>query len=135
MKILRTSTSGESSRLLDRRLRGRNEVGAVDEVVRVVANDSEFGHRALEVVHHQLLVVDHALPLARGALVAGERKVGLETHLALSGEWRVDFCTFGVVNAEGNAGTLKQHFKEDLGVEGERRGIERNSGVAGNESV
>lgn len=43
----------------------RNDVRAVDKIGSVVANDSELGHRALEVRHHQLLVVYRALPLAR----------------------------------------------------------------------
>ena len=135
LDIFRASSSREGGRLVDGGLCGRDEVGAIDKVPRVVADDCKLLHSALEVVHHKLLVVDHALPFARSAVVTCESEVGLETHLAFSRKGRVDLGTVGVVNAEGNTGALKEDFKEDLGVEGEGSSVERNSLVSGYEGI
>lgn len=51
-----------------RRNRLGDDVRAVNEFSRVLTEDGEFGHGGLEVAHHQLLVVDHALPLASSSL-------------------------------------------------------------------
>jgi hypothetical protein len=104
--------------------RRRDDLGAVDEVARVVAEHGELGHRRLEAVRHQLLLVDEALPDARRARVARERKVGLEAQLARVGalgerERRHDLA--GVVARPREAGALEQHLEEDLGVHHERR--------------
>ena len=60
--------SGEGRGLAEGRLRDGDDFGAVDEVARVVADNGELSHGGLEVAHHELLVVDHALPCAGGAL-------------------------------------------------------------------
>ena len=98
--------------------------GAVDEVVRVVAEDGELGHRGPERVHHKLLLVAEALPEARRARVAREREVALQPELArvVPGplrQRRRDLAR--VVVRAGEARALEQHLEEDLGVEGEGR--------------
>lgn len=124
-----------------------------------MADDSELGHRRLEVRLHELLVVDHALPLASSALqkgsggqyrahymfldiseitygVTSERLVGLEAHLSGFGYRGVGLRAGGAaVNAEGDTNTLEQDFEEDLGVEGEWRAVEGNGLVPGDESI
>ena len=76
-------------------------------------------HGGPKVVHHERLVVDHALPLASRAAIPSEREIGLKTHLALEGKRRVDLGASGVIHAEGDADPSEQDLKEDLGVEGE----------------
>ena len=110
------------SGLLDGGLGRGDDVGAVDQVVPAVAEDSKLRHGSLEARRHELLLVDEALPEARSALIAGEGEVGLETHLtsvgaAAEGEWGGDLA--GVVASSGETGTLQQDLEEDLGVEGE----------------
>lgn len=46
----------------------RDDIGAVNKLADILPDDSKFGHSRLEVGHHKLLVVYHALPLASGAL-------------------------------------------------------------------
>lgn len=47
----------------------------------------------------------------------------------------VDLSTVGVVDTEGDANTLEQDLEEDLGVEGERGGVEGNCLVSWDECV
>lgn len=54
--------------LSDRRLRERNHLRTINKFQWVVADNSKFCHRGLEVNLHEELVVDHALPLAGSAL-------------------------------------------------------------------
>ena len=70
------------------------------------------------------LVVDHALPEARSALVVRESEVGLETHLTSVGadgerEWGLDLAG-AVGKLAGESLALEQDLEEELGVEGER---------------
>ena len=81
-----------------------DDLGAVDEAARVLAKHGHLRHHLRELAHHQLLVrcwqgknvmsvpvvrakggwetlTDEGLPLAGGARIAGDREVGLETHL------------------------------------------------------
>ena len=44
-----------------------DDLGAVGERADVVAEDGHLGHGLLEALHHELLVVDERLPLARRA--------------------------------------------------------------------
>ena len=123
LEVLGAGRGGERRGGADGGLGHRDDIGAVDEVVGVVAEDCELSHRGLERRGHERLLVDEALPEARSALVAGEGEVGLETHLtgvgaAAEGEWRGDLA--GVVGGSGEADTLQQDLEEDLGVEGER---------------
>ena len=131
LNIVRRGSGGEGRGLGDGRKRSGDDVGAVDEVVRVVANNGELGHSGLEVRHHELLVVNHALPLASSALITGKSEVGLETHLVRLRERGVDLSTVGVVDAEGDTDTLEQDLEEDLGVESEWGGVEGNRLVSG----
>lgn len=68
LKVTAACTSGEGRGLLDRRDRLGDDIGAVDELVRVVADNGELGHGRLEVGHHEALVVNHALPFTSSAL-------------------------------------------------------------------
>lgn len=45
-----------------------DDVRAVNEVIWIVAHNSQFSHSRLEVEHHEQLVVHHALPFACCAL-------------------------------------------------------------------
>ena len=135
MHVCAGCASGEGCWLAEGRLRDGDDFGAVDEVARIVADNGELSHGGLEVAHHELLVVDHALPRAGGTEVAGERKVGLETHLSRLGDRRVDLRAVGVVDTEWDARALEQDLEEDLGVESERRRVERDGLVSGDERV
>lgn len=66
--VLWRGSSREGRRFGNRRKWVGENIGAVDEVVWVVASDGKLSHRRLEVRHHELLVVNHALPLASSAL-------------------------------------------------------------------
>ena len=82
----------------------------------------ELRHRGLERLRHELLLVDEALPEARGARVVRKAEVGLEAELAdvravPDGEGRGDLAR--VVVSPGEADALEQDLEEDLGVEGE----------------
>ena len=147
--------NGIRSRDTKRRSRLGDDIRAVNQLAYVLAESSELGHRALEVGHHQSLVVDHALPRASRALLEGvpmsfedfckgrgtyrvtrERKVGLETHLAGGRDGRKHLSTRrAAVQAEGEADTLEQDLEEDLSVERERCAVEGNSLVSGDERV
>lgn len=124
LQVLWASGGREGRGLVDSRLRGGQDLGAVDQVAGVVAENGELGERGLEARRHELLLVDEALPEACRARVMGERKVGLETHLA-----RIVAAVLrkrgrnlaGVVVASREADTLEQDLEEDLGVEHERR--------------
>ena len=56
------------SRLRDWGKRDGDGLRAIDELANILSGDGELSHRALEVAHHQLLVIDHALPFAGRAL-------------------------------------------------------------------
>lgn len=123
LKVFGTGGGGERGGLLDGGQGDGNDVGAVDEVRAVVAEDGELVEGGPEAVGHELLLVDEALPEAGGALVAGQDEVGLETELAgvgarARGQGRGDLT--GVVFGAGEEGALEQDLEEDLGVEGER---------------
>lgn len=62
-------------------------------------------------------------------------KVGLETHLVLVSETRVDLSTIGVIDTEGDTDALEEHLEEDLGVEGEGCRIEGNGLVTRYEGI
>lgn len=68
LEIAAARTGREGCRLLYRRKRLGDDIGTVDKIVRVVADDSKLRHSRLEVGHHKLLVVDHALPFTSSAL-------------------------------------------------------------------
>lgn len=123
LEILGASGCREACGLVDGGLRDGNNLGAVDQAAAAVAEDGQLGHRGLEAVRHELLLVDESLPEACSALVASKGEVGLETHLAgvvaaALGERRGHFT--GVVVASGEPGALEQDFEEDLSVERER---------------
>ena len=122
LEILGTSGSGERSGLLDGGLGDGDNVGAVNEVFTLAAEDGELSECSLEACGHELLLVDEALPEASSAFVAGKDEVGLETELASVGtlaleEGRGDFSS--VVEGSGEASTLEQDLEEDLSVESE----------------
>jgi hypothetical protein len=122
LEVLSALGGWERRGLVHCRLRRGDDIGAVDEAVTVVAEDSELGHSGLEAGGHECLLVDEALPEARSARVARECKVGLETHLAsvgAAGQRKRRRNLASVVSCSGEAGALEQHFKEHLGVEGE----------------
>lgn len=124
LEVLRACRSGERGGRARRRLGDRDDGGAVDEVVAVVAEHGELLDCFFERRGHRLLLVDEALPGAGGALVAGKREVGLEAQLADvgavgDGERGGDLA--GVVGQAGETGALEQDLEEDLGVEVERR--------------
>ena len=48
----------------------RNELGAVDKSARVLPDNGELHHRFAEVLVHEILVVDHALPFTGSTLGA-----------------------------------------------------------------
>lgn len=56
------------SMLLNCWLRLGDELGAVNELPSVLTDVRELHHRVAEVGHHQLLVVNHALPFASSTL-------------------------------------------------------------------
>ena len=123
LDILRASRGGEARGLVDGGLGDRHDLRAVDELVAVVAEDGELGHRGLEAVHHEFLLVHEALPGACRARVARECEVGLETHLAgvvAAVLWQGGSDLAGVVAPSGEADTLQKHLEIDLSVEGER---------------
>lgn len=84
LEALLARGGGKARGLVHGRLRRRHDVGAVDQAPTraVVAEDRELGHRRIESLRHELPPVDEAMPEACRALVAREREVGLETHLA-----------------------------------------------------
>jgi len=107
--------------------RSRNDFTAINQFIRVVANDSEFSHGCLEVRGHQLLLVDLLLPLASGTFVTGDEEIGLKTQLSLvlTTVLREGRCSFTAVVAQsGESSTLEKNFEEDLSIEGEGRRIE-----------
>lgn len=55
-------------------LRGRNDLGAVDELRGVLADNGELGHGRLECGLHLRLVGHKRLPSASSARVAGQLK-------------------------------------------------------------
>ena len=89
-----------------------------------MTKDRELGHCGLKALRHELLLVHEALPEAGGAAVAGEREVGLQTHLAGVGavgqrQRRRDLAD--VVVGAWEPDTLEKSLKEELGIEGEGR--------------
>ena len=124
LEVVGAGSSREGGRLASGGHGRGHDGGAVDEVVRVVAEDGELRHRSLEGLSHEFLLVDKALPEASSARVVGEAKVGLETEFANIGavgdrERRGHLA--GVVVQSGEANALEQDLKEDLSVEGEGR--------------
>lgn len=90
---------------------------------------------SLEAVRHELLVVDHFLPSTSSLRVVRDRKVGLETHRALVGK-RVGNLGGGLSGSRWESlVTPEEDFKEDLGVESERSGVERNGLSVVNQSI
>lgn len=97
----------------------RGKVRAINEGA--VPDDSELGYCACEAALPQLLVVDHALPIAGSARVAGESEVGMQVHLTRAANRRVHLSAVGVVHTKRNTSTLEKDLKEDLGVRGDVR--------------
>ena len=46
----------------------RNELGAVDKSARVLSDNGELHHRFAEILVHEVLVVNHALPFTGSTL-------------------------------------------------------------------
>ena len=78
-----------------------------------MADNRQLKHRRLEVIAHGVLVGDEALPLARGAGVAREVVVGLETDL--TSESGFDLAL--VAASAGEKRAAKLGLNEELGVE------------------
>ena len=89
----------------------------------------------LEVVHHELLVVDHLLPCASGLGIVRDGEVGLETHLTLCGEGVRDLSIGLTGGRRESLVALEEDLEEDLGVEGEGGRVEGNSLAVEDESV
>ncbi len=157
LDILRSSPSREGRWLLDSGLGNGNGLGAVHELVDILARDGELRHRLQEVViqfrnsldskrkkliahtleaaHHEGLVVDHILPSARRLRVVRDREVGLETQLALCCE-RIGHLSGGLTRRRREGlGALEQDLKEDLRIEREGRRVEGHRGAIGDERV
>lgn len=120
LKVLGTSGSGERSGCADSGPGCRDDVGAVDQVSGVMAEESELVDGGTEALGHELLLVDEALPEAGSAGVAGEDEVGLQAHFAdvcaaADGEGGRHFTS--VVIGSGEADTREQSLQEELGVE------------------
>jgi hypothetical protein len=111
-----------------------DERGAVDEVSLVLAKEGELRHGSFKACHHELLLVDETLPEARGARVASQSKVGLQTEHAgvipalgdiTQRKRRSDFA--GIVVGSGEANAFEKDLQEDTRVEGEGSSVERSS--------
>lgn len=103
--------------------RGRDDIRAVDERARVLAEHGHLRERGLERALQLRLVVHERLPLAGRTLVAREQAVGLETELAA--ERRLDLTLVAAVAGEESAAELS--LDEELGVEQLGGGVERRS--------
>lgn len=110
LKIVRALGGRERRRLVRGRPRLGNNLGAVNQLVAVVAKNSELGHGVLEAVHHELLLVDEAFPEACSSRITGKHEVRLQAKLAsvvaaAFGEWRRGFSF--VIRGSGEPDALK----------------------------
>lgn len=81
--------------------------------------------------HNFAALTDESLPEARSSGIPSDGKVRLEAELAgivpaSQGQWRHDLPD--VVSRSGETCASEEHLEEDLGVEIERRRIERCRG-------
>ena len=107
-----------------------NDIGAVNELVGVLAENLQLSHGGLEFSHHELLVVDHGLPEASSPWVLGDGEVALKAHL--TGEWGKNFTRSRGVVLVRECLALEEDLEEDLGVEGEGgrvKGCSWDSGI------
>ena len=110
---VRVGEAGGEVRVARGRGRGLDDVGAVDELALVVAEDGHLAERGLERGLELRLVVHERLPLAGRARVARELRVGLETELAV--ERRLDLALVAPRAGEERAAELG--LDEELSVE------------------
>lgn len=103
--------------------RSGNDVRAVDERARVLAEHGHLRERGLERALELRLVVDERLPLAGGALIARKEAVGLEAELAA--ERGLDLTLVAAVAGEERAAELG--LDEELRVEQLGGGVEGRS--------
>lgn len=96
-----------------------------------MAEDRKFSHCGLEALCHKFLLIDETLPEASRARVAGERKIGLQTHLAgvvATALRKRGRDLAGVVVRSWKSDALQQYFEEDLSVEREGSLVQKWSG-------
>ena len=105
--------AGGEVRVARGRGRGLDDLGAVDKVVDVVAEEREVMERVVEPALDLGLVVHERLPLAGRARIAREQVVRLQPHLAL--ERGLDLTLVPARAGEESATELG--LDEELGVE------------------
>lgn len=64
------------------RHRSGDDFRTVNEVTGILANNCELSHCLLESSSHLVLLINEALPSARGTRITSESKVRLKTHLS-----------------------------------------------------